>query len=109
MFNQQGCVCLFVFGVGVLVICCSLLSVVVPCCSRHLPCCWALFGVLCALFVVLCTLFAILFCCITGACKINAVVIVVNCCYSFGFSTTNNNQNTVYFANTGMLFVVLCL
>ena len=38
---------------------------------------------------------------VTGVCKINGVVIVVNCCYSIGFSTTNNNKNTVYFANTG--------
>ncbi len=38
----------------------------------------------------------------TGVCKINGVVIVVNCCYSIGFSTTNNNKNTVYFVNTGM-------
>ena len=37
----------------------------------------------------------------TGVCKINGVVIVVNCCYSIGFSTTKNNKNTVYFANTG--------
>ena len=37
----------------------------------------------------------------TGVCKINGVVIVVNCCYSIGFSTKNNNKNTVYFANTG--------
>ncbi len=36
----------------------------------------------------------------TGVCKINGVVIVVNCCYSIGFSPTNNNKNTVYFANT---------
>ena len=40
--------------------------------------------------------------CVTGVCKINSVVIVVNCCYSIGFSTTNNNKNTVYFANTGI-------
>ena len=39
----------------------------------------------------------------TGVCKINGVVIVVNCCYSIGCSTTNNNKNTVYFANTGMM------
>ena len=37
----------------------------------------------------------------TGVCKINGVVKVVNYCYSMGFSTTNNNKNTVYFANTG--------
>ena len=36
----------------------------------------------------------------TGVCKINGVVIVADCCYSIGFSTTNN-KNTVYFANTG--------
>ena len=40
---------------------------------------------------------------ITGVCKINGVVIVVNCCYSTGFSTTMNNKSTVYFANTGIM------
>ena len=35
----------------------------------------------------------------TGVCKINGVVIVVNCCYSIGFSITNNNKNTVFFCN----------
>ena len=37
----------------------------------------------------------------SGVCKVNGVVIVVNCCHSIGSSTTNNNKNTVYFANTG--------
>ena len=32
----------------------------------------------------------------TGVCKINSVVIVVNRCYSIGFSTTNNDKNTVF-------------
>ena len=37
----------------------------------------------------------------TLVCNINGVVIVVTCCYSIGFSPTNNNTNTVDFANTG--------
>ena len=44
---------------------------------------------------------------VTGVCKINSVVIVVNCCYSIGFSTTNSNKNTVYFANTGISVAVV--
>ena len=51
------------------------------------------------LFVVLCLVGA------TGVCKINGVVIVVDCRYSIGLSTTNN-KNTVYFAN---LFCVCCV
>ena len=43
----------------------------------------------------------------TGVCKINGVVIVVNLFYSIGFSTTNNNKNTVYFANTGSVLKAL--
>ena len=39
----------------------------------------------------------------TGVCKINGVVIVVDCCYSIVFSITNNNKNTVYFASTGII------
>ena len=42
---------------------------------------------------------------VTGVCKIQGVVIVVNCCYSMGFSTTHNNKNTVYFASTGIVIV----
>ena len=45
----------------------------------------------------------------TGVCKINGVVIVVSCCYSIGFSTTNNHKNTVYFANTGICGAVSVL
>ena len=41
----------------------------------------------------------------TGVCKINGVVIVVNCCYSIGFSTTNNNKHTVYFANAAIVLL----
>ena len=35
---------------------------------------------------------------IVSACKINGVVIVVNCCYAIGFAT-ENNKNTVFFCN----------
>ena len=33
----------------------------------------------------------------TGDCKINGLVIAVNCCYSIGFSTTNNNKKGRFF------------
>ena len=46
---------------------------------------------------------------LTGVCKINGVFIVVNCCYSIGFTTTNNNINTVYFPSTGMFFAVIVI
>ena len=44
---------------------------------------------------------------VTGVCKINIVVIAVKCEDSIVFSTTDNNKNTVYFANTG-ISAVLC-
>ena len=43
----------------------------------------------------------------TGVCKINGVVIVVMCCYSIGFPTINNSNNTVDFANTGMMMILI--
>ena len=50
---------------------------------------------------------------ITGVCKINGVFAVVCCGKTYGITTVNNNDNTVYFANTGIsevfiVVVVLC-
>ena len=45
----------------------------------------------------------------TGVCKINGVVAVVDSSYSIGFSTANNNKNTVFFANTGRIVSLICL
>ena len=41
----------------------------------------------------------------TGVCKINGVFVVVFCWKTDGITTINNNNNTVYFANTGMCVV----
>ena len=43
----------------------------------------------------------------TGVCKINGAF-VVDCCWKTnGRTTVNNNDNTVYFANTGMTIMKL--
>ena len=75
-------------------------------CCLFVICLSLLLFVICLLFV--CYLFVIVIAVVTGVCKINGAVIVVNCCFSIGFSTTSNNKNTVVFANTSIALLFVC-
>ena len=61
-------------------------------------CCYCCFWL-----VVICLLLRF-----TGVCKIHGVFVVVSCWKTNGITMIDNSDNTVYFANTGMLFVVCC-
>ena len=63
--------------------------------------------VIVVIVIVVSVIVVILLLLYTGVCKINGVVIVANRCYTIGFSTTNNNKNTVCFTNTGMIVVIM--